>query len=98
MKSAMWKVCILLVALTMLMTMSAFAEGTIGLAALCLYGMSTVFGIQWAHAKAEQWEEIEAERAAHRRRAQRAARPAPQTAVRSVRPENPEQPDPLRAA
>lgn len=52
MRSAMWKVCMLLIALAMLMTLGAFAEGSIGVVALCLYGMSMLFGMQWACAEA----------------------------------------------
>lgn len=34
MKSTMWKVCMLLIALAMLMTLGAFAEGSIGVVTL----------------------------------------------------------------
>lgn len=46
MKSTMWKICMLLIALSMLTVLGSFAEGSIGLVTLCLYGMSMLFGMQ----------------------------------------------------
>ena len=57
MKQFFWKFCVLAIALTMLLTAGAFAEGTIGIVALGLYGLSTVCGIQWACAKVLEWEQ-----------------------------------------
>lgn len=54
MKEMFWKLCVLTIGLTMLLTVGAFAEGSIGLGALGLYGVSTVCGIQWACAKVQQ--------------------------------------------
>lgn len=73
MKSTMWKVCMLLIALAMLMTLGAFAEGSIGVVALCLYGMSMLFGMQWTCAEATRCEQQEQARAEARtaRRARR---------------------------
>ena len=53
MKEMFWKLCVLAIGLTMLLTVGAFAEGSIGLGALGLYGVSTVCGIQWACAKVQ---------------------------------------------
>lgn len=57
MKQFFWKFCVLAIALTMMLTAGAFAEGTIGIVALGLYGLSTVCGIQWACAKVLEWEQ-----------------------------------------
>lgn len=73
MKRSFWKLCILLIALTMLLTAGAFAEGMIGLTALGLYGLSTLCGIQWACLRLRQEDEA-ALRAAEARRAARQAR------------------------
>lgn len=85
MRSAMWKVCMLLIALAMLMTLGAFAEGSIGVVALCLYGMSMLFGMQWACAEATRCERQEQARAAAR-------------AARRARHANRDGDEPLRAA
>ena len=74
MKQFFWKFCVLAIALTMLLTAGAFAEGTIGIVALGLYGLSTVCGIQWACAKVLEWEQPRQPRRAPRRS------PAPQPA------------------
>ena len=67
MKQFFWKFCVLAIALTMLLTAGAFAEGTIGIVALGLYGLSTVCGIQWACAKVLEWEQPRQARRAPRR-------------------------------
>lgn len=73
MKRTFWKLCILLIALTMMLTAGAFAEGMIGLTALGLYGLSTLCGMQWACLRLRQEDEA-ALRAAQARRAARMAR------------------------
>lgn len=81
MKSTMWKVCMLLIALAMFMTLGAFAEGSIGVVTLCLYGMSMLFGMQWACSEATRCEQQEQARAEAR-----AARQARKSAQEEERP------------
>lgn len=80
MKSTMWKICMLLIALSMLTVLGSFAEGSIGLVTLCLYGMSMLFGMQWACAEATRCEQAEQARAQaraarHARQPERAEEP-----------------------
>ncbi len=78
MKSTLWKLCVLLIAFTMFLTIGAFAEGTIGIVALLLYGLSTCCGICWAFDRAFACEESNAEyrRADKAAPARRASMPA----------------------
>jgi hypothetical protein len=63
MKTAMWKLNMLLMALALVMILGAFAEGTIGLGGFVLFELAAGFAVRYSCA---QMQRCEAEQAARR--------------------------------